>query len=58
MPTMLEQIGNAVRMITVGFGLRVDFLNFKARNIVNAVTEVTTNKKYIDYIHEWNNYTL
>ncbi|EDV26585.1 uncharacterized protein TRIADDRAFT_4490, partial [Trichoplax adhaerens] len=46
MPAMLEQKGNAVRIATAGFGLRVDFYSFKAKDIVNAVTEVTKNKKY------------
>ncbi|EDV26584.1 uncharacterized protein TRIADDRAFT_54728 [Trichoplax adhaerens] len=46
MPAMIEQMGNAARMVHAGIGIHVDFHSFEAADMINAVTELVENSRY------------
>ena len=47
MPAMDEQIANARRVIRSGIGVRVDYYKFCTSDIVNAINEIISNKRYL-----------
>ncbi|EDV26300.1 uncharacterized protein TRIADDRAFT_54143 [Trichoplax adhaerens] len=46
MPSMIEQKGNAGRMVSAGIGVLINYHQFQAKDIVKAVQEITTNGRY------------